>query len=261
MSDERQLHECVASQPYALCFLTISGAHLYGFPSADSDYDLRGAHVLPAHETFGFEPGRETVAETRDQGGVQVDLVTHDVKKFFGLLLKKNGYALEQVYSPLVVLSTPEHSELKDIAGRGITRHHHHHFLSFADHEWASFRKAPGRVKTLLYLYRVLLVGIHLMRTGEVESNLVRLNETFRLQHVADLIAQKVSGAERVTLSEVDMAWQEREYERLRRTLEESAARSALPERAAVKPALNDLLVRLRLKSMDGSSLPARRNP
>ena len=39
----------------------------------------------------------------------------------------------------------------------------------------------PPRVKPLLYVYRVLLTGIHLMRTGEVEANLVTLNEEFRL--------------------------------------------------------------------------------
>jgi predicted nucleotidyltransferase len=40
--------------------------------------------------------------------GLEIDLVTHDAKKFFGLLLKKNGYVLEQVLSPLVVHTTPE---------------------------------------------------------------------------------------------------------------------------------------------------------
>ena len=29
----------VARHPYPLLFATISGAHLYGFPSPDSDYD------------------------------------------------------------------------------------------------------------------------------------------------------------------------------------------------------------------------------
>jgi predicted nucleotidyltransferase len=33
-----------AAHPYPLLFATISGAHLYGFPSADSDFDLRGVH-------------------------------------------------------------------------------------------------------------------------------------------------------------------------------------------------------------------------
>ena len=42
-----QLLSIVQNQPYPLLFATISGSHLYGFPSADSDYDLRGVHILP----------------------------------------------------------------------------------------------------------------------------------------------------------------------------------------------------------------------
>ena len=37
----------VERQPYPMLFATVSGAHLYGFPSPDSDYDLRGVHILP----------------------------------------------------------------------------------------------------------------------------------------------------------------------------------------------------------------------
>jgi uncharacterized protein len=93
--------------------------------------------------------------------------VTHDAKKFFGLMLKKNGYVLEQVFSPLVVHTTPEHEELKAIAADCITRHHAHHYLGFAATQWKLFQKEdPPRVKPLLYVYRVLLTGIHLMRTG-----------------------------------------------------------------------------------------------
>lgn len=42
-----RLHRIVSAQPYPLLFTTISGTHLYGFPSPDSDFDLRGVHVLP----------------------------------------------------------------------------------------------------------------------------------------------------------------------------------------------------------------------
>jgi hypothetical protein len=28
--------------------------------------------------------------------GLELDIVSHDVRKFFGLMLKKNGYVLEQ---------------------------------------------------------------------------------------------------------------------------------------------------------------------
>ncbi|HYE75664.1 MAG TPA: nucleotidyltransferase domain-containing protein, partial [Blastocatellia bacterium] len=53
MIDER-LQAVIAEQEYPLLFMTISGAHLYGFPSPDSDYDLRGVHILPVHEVIGL---------------------------------------------------------------------------------------------------------------------------------------------------------------------------------------------------------------
>src|SRR5689334_10453999 len=101
MMDTR-LQAIVAAQPYPLLFATISGAHLYGFPSPDSDYDLRGAHILPVREVVGLDTGPETIQVADDAAGLELDLVTHDVKKFMGLLLKKNGYVLEQLCSPLV---------------------------------------------------------------------------------------------------------------------------------------------------------------
>src|SRR5258707_15587136 len=58
-----RLHRIVATQPYPLLFATISGAHLYGFPSPDSDYDLRGAHVLPLQAVVGLEVRDETVQQ------------------------------------------------------------------------------------------------------------------------------------------------------------------------------------------------------
>jgi predicted nucleotidyltransferase len=109
------LHGIVAAQPYPLLFATISGAHLYGFPSPDSDYDLRGTHILPLEKVIGLEVHDETVEDSRIIDGLEMDIVSHDVKKFFGLLLKKNGYFLEQLYSPLIVRSSPEHEALKAI--------------------------------------------------------------------------------------------------------------------------------------------------
>lgn len=87
-------------------FVTVSGAHLYGFPSADSDYELRGAHVMPAKAVLGL------------------------------LLLNRNGYVLEQIYSPLIVRTSREHEELKAIAKKCITRHIGAHYLGFAKSQW-----------------------------------------------------------------------------------------------------------------------------
>ena len=82
-----------------------------------------------------------------------------------------------------------------------VTRHHAHHYLGFAETQWKLFEKEnPPRVKPLLYVYRVLLTGIHLMQTGVVEANLVRLNETAKLPYVDELIQRKVAGAEKERL-------------------------------------------------------------
>jgi len=244
-----RLRGAVTSHPYPLVFATISGAHLYGFPSPDSDYDLRGCHVLPVREVIGLAAGRETIETSGKDGEFELDLVTHDAKKFFGLLLRKNGYVLEQVFSPLVVHTTPEHEELKEIAKGCITKHHSHHYFGFAETQWKLFEKErPRRVKPLLYVYRVLLTGIHLMRTGEVEANLVRLNEEIRLSHVTDLIARKLAGPERSVLDDSDVEFHQREYERLRGELEAFYQASSLPEAPTARDALNDLLVRLRLR-------------
>jgi predicted nucleotidyltransferase len=247
--DARHRLEVVAAEhPFPLLFATISGAHLYGFASPDSDYDLRGCHVLPASHVMGLDPGPWTIqVERMDDDGFELDLVTHDALKFFKLMLKKNGYVLEQLHSPLIVRSTPEHEELKAIARGCVTRFHHHHYLGFAETQWRLFDKErPRRVKPLLYTYRVLLTGIHLMRAGEVEANLPRLNESARLSHVDELIARKVAGHERETLDDADASFHRREYERLRAELEAAGASSRLPDHATARAALDDLLLRLR---------------
>ena len=249
---EEKLCSVIREQPYPLLFVTISGAHLYGFPSADSDYDLRGVHVLPVREVVGLDVARETIEVSEVREGVELDLVTHDARKFFGLMLRKNGYVLEQLYSPLVLHTSAEHQELKEI-GRGcITRHHAYHYLGFAETQWKLFEKeSPPRVKPLLYVYRVLLTGIHLVRTGEVEANLLRLNDEFRLPYVDELVARKLGGAEKSALGDAHMRFHRGEYERLRGVLEEAHVASQLPEGPTARGALNDLLMRVRCGVVD----------
>lgn len=249
MIDPR-LHAIAASQPWPLVFATVSGAHLYGFPSPDSDWDLRGMHVLPWQHVAGLVPGEETRECSGIEDGLDLDLVTHDAGKFFRLLLRKNGYVLEQLLSPLVVVTTPEHEELKALAPRCVTRHHWNHYRGFFATQWKLLAKEdPPRVKPLCYAYRVLLTGIHLMRTGEVEASLVTLNELYPLPQVPDLVARKLAGAEKSVLATGELAFHEVELGRLLARLEEEAGVSTLPELPSARDALHDLLLRLRAKS------------
>ena len=90
------------------------------------------------------------------------------------------------------------------------------------------------------------MTGIHLMNTGEVEANLLTLNETAKLPYIDDLVERKLAGPEKGRLEAADIEFHEREYERLVKELEVAAEASTLPDRATARAALNDLLVRLR---------------
>jgi hypothetical protein len=235
--------------PYPLLFVTVSGAHLYGFPSSDSDFDLRGSHVLPADDCLGLDDPAWTVTLEHGRDGAEVDLVTHDLRKFATLLLGNNGYVLEQLYSPLIVLTTPAHGELKEIARGCITRGCCRHYLGFARGQWGKFeRESVRRVKTLLYVYRVLLTGIHLMRTGEVNAHLLACNEAREepLTFLPALVARKAQGKEKGALSGDDFNFHRAEVAELAAELEASALASPLPAEPTVKAELNDLLLRVR---------------
>ncbi len=87
----------------------------------------------------------------------------------------------------------------------------------------------PQRVKPLLYTYRVLLTGIHLMRTGRVEANLAVLNEDFALPYVKDLVDRKIHGTEQSKLEAAEFSFHRTEYSRLVAILERAAVDSVLP--------------------------------
>jgi uncharacterized protein len=242
------IHTIISQQPYPLLFATLSGSHLYGFPSPDSDFDLRGVHILPLEEIVGLETGRETIELMKVDNSLEIDLVTYDVKTFLLMLLKRNGNVLEQIYSPLILKATPEFEELKNIAKNCITRHHSHHYFGFSTTQWKLFEKEDKHsVKSLLYVYRVLLTGIYLMQTGIIEANLINLNQVFNLPYIPDLIAAKLSGAEKSILPDEDISFYQNEYSRLRFQLEEAHQSSSLPEAPTAKAELHDLLLKVRL--------------
>lgn len=242
------LNEFLKSQPYPMLFVTISGAHLFGFPSHDSDYDVRGVHILPIDDILSLYQTKDTIDSIKMVEGLEIDLVSHDITPFFELILKKSGNVIERIMSPLVMQTTPEHEELKSIIPQTLTKHHAHHYFGFSRRKWGEFIEKKRTAKALLYTYRTLLTGIHLMKTGYIESNLNHLNDVYKLPYIHDLIEAKLSGDEKGILPEADIAFHTEEYERLTQVLRNSQENSHLPEHPQGKEALNDLLIRIRHK-------------
>lgn len=241
------LRPVIAEQPDPVLFATVSGAHLYGFPSRDSDVDLRGVHLLPAAALVGLREPDETRSRMWVRDGVEMDLVTHDLRKFVRLMLRRNGYVLEQLLSPLVVHTTDTHRELAALAPGTLTGHNAHHYRGFAQNQWRLFEKT-GELKPLLYTFRVLLTGIHLMRSGEVQPHLPTL--AAQVDEAPDVLPELIAAkAEREHGDAgVDHARVRADVERLHGVLDEAQRTSGLPDAPVAYDALHDLVVRARLE-------------
>jgi predicted nucleotidyltransferase len=244
MLDLGALGRLVEGQGYAPQFVTVSGAHLYGFPSPDSDVDLRGCHLLPLRAVVGLDLPAETVERKLDLAGVEVELVSHDLGKYLRLLVKNNGYVLEQIFSPLVVTGQGFLDELRPLARRCITRHHYHHYRGFlATQRKLLDKQEPKLTKAVLYAYRVLLTGIHLLRTGEVEACLPRLAQEYQPPFLGELIAQKQQ--EKGPAPDLDWAFHDAQLRELEGLLETAFRGSTLPEERD-RRAVSEFLVRCR---------------
>lgn len=229
---------------YRPSFVTVSGAHLYGFPSPDSDVDLRGAHQLPASQFLGLQVPNETYEVETIHDGTEVDLVSHDLGKYLRLLVKNNGYVLEQIFSPLVIQGDEFLDQLRPIATNCITRNHYFHYRGFYQTQRKLIEKSdPITAKAVLYAYRVLMTGIHLLETGTVEANLITLNQKYSIDGIEELVASKVK--EKAAF-EFDWNHHAKRLEQLEQQLDKAFESSTIRESPEREP-VNQFLVDLRL--------------
>jgi hypothetical protein len=214
--------------------------------------DLRGAHLLPVEEIVGLEAPRETRSRMWRREGVELDLVTHDLGKFARLMLRRNGYVLEQLLSPLVLRTSPLHAQLIELAPAVLTRQHAHHYRGFARTQWTLFERTD-ELKPLLYTFRALLTGIHLMRSAEVVANLPTLAELVGApSYLGDLVAAKAA-AENGLRSEIrrgpEVSRLAVDVAALQAELDAAQQTSRLPDQQGGRRELHQLVVRARLGS------------
>jgi len=169
-----RLREEVEALPHRFLYATLAGDALAGLGEADAEWDVRACHILPAREVLGLREPPDQVAFTGQCGERAFEFLSLEVRRLFLNLLKKNGQVLEQILSPLVLVTTPEHEELKAIAQECVCTHMAHHYLSHA-RMLAQVHAARGDELSRRRAARVLLTGIHLMRTGEVETRFENL--------------------------------------------------------------------------------------
>jgi uncharacterized protein len=95
---ETRLDRIEAEHGVRLLLAVESGSRAWGFPSPDSDYDVRFLYVRPRDWYLSLAPGRDVIETPIED---EIDLNGWDVRKALGLLLKSNAVVSEWMLSPI----------------------------------------------------------------------------------------------------------------------------------------------------------------
>jgi len=224
----------------------LTGAHAYGFPSADSDYDLKGVMLLPVASLVGLDSPQDSFDRIEVFEGVEHDLTLHDARKAIHLLLRGNGNVLEHALTPVQLYASDRAERFRALVRGAVSKRFVHHYRGFF-HRMREEHARARRAKTLLYAYRVALTGAHLLRTGTLEQD-VRVNAAREgIDEVAELVRLKNVRPEKATLAPDEDARLSAGLDRALATLEDAHARSPLPDDAPNRAALYAWLVEARL--------------
>lgn len=196
-----------------LLFASLSGSHVYNSANADSDIDIRGCHVETTENMLSIHPPTLTIE--RNFG--LYDVVSHELYKFLSLLLKGNGNLYESLYSPIFLYKNNNYfDELKEIAEKALSKQVYFHYYGFSKHMLIhSYNSEERRYrKSVLYLFRNLLSGIHVLEKKEfilnfdVLCNIYDFQPDFHFVTMAyqnqakELFAQMLDAKERSSLKE-----------------------------------------------------------
>ena len=191
--------------------VSLSGAHAYGFPSPDSDLDLKAVHREPSSRLLGLSPPAPSVDRLEVVDGVEVDYTSNELHGLVNGLLLGNGNYLERVLGPLLLVSSPEREELASLARGSLSRRVHRHYRGFALNQLREVeRTGTPPAKRVLYVLRTAVTGTHLLRSGEVVADLSLLCDEYGLSDARRLIEAKRAG-EKTPLSTAERdAWLKR---------------------------------------------------
>ncbi len=223
----------------------LSGAHAYGFPSPDSDIDMKAIHIEPTRSLLGLRNPRATFDRAEILEGVEIDYTSNELGMLLGGLLSGNGNYLERVLGESTLGEHPLLAELRPLAARSLSRRYHHHYRGFAtSQKHALAEKATA--KRALYVLRTTLTGAHLMATGELVTDVRRLLAPYGFEEAHSLIEIK-QRAERTELDPGEAARWTREIDRAFEVLDRAAASSPLPSETENADELEAWLLRVRL--------------
>lgn len=220
--------------------ISLSGAHAYGFPSPDSDFDLKAIHIAPARELLGLGPVPKSAERMATIDGVEVDYSSNEIQHVLKSILTGNGNYIERILGHLQPWVGEDLESLKPLVKACLCKNVHRHYQGFARQQLKEWEKTGFKVaKKLLYVIRTTMTGIHVLETGELVTDVTMLIDRYNLTGLAELIDQKRRGEKSELPVSLSTEWKARVdgfFQRLDAALE----KSGLPPEPAL-PAVDAL--------------------
>jgi predicted nucleotidyltransferase len=231
--------------------VSLSGGHAYGFPSPDSDLDLKAVHVLPTQRLLGLAPSPAHAPDRLEVvEGVEIDYSSNELQVVLAGVLKGNGNFIERLLSRFALRTSAEHESLREVAKRALSRRLHTHYRGFATGQLKEWEKDGHRsVKKLLYVLRTTLTGTHALLTGEVETDVTLLLDAHGFAEARELVEAKRRGERSELPVEVAQRWRA-SVGRAFEVLDAALARSVLPEAPRNVAELEAWLIEVRRASL-----------
>lgn len=131
-----------------------SGSRAWGFPSPDSDYDVRFLYARPPEWFVSVSPGRDVIEEPEGE----IDLNGWDLRKSLGLMLKGNAVLAEWLMSPVtyheVAAFRAEFRALLEQSSRPAPLIHHYLNLGLSMRRNDAFKGRQLPIKKYFYVLR-----------------------------------------------------------------------------------------------------------
>ncbi|MCX4243401.1 nucleotidyltransferase domain-containing protein [Paraliomyxa miuraensis] len=227
----------------------LSGAHAYGFPSPDSDLDLKAIHVERTEALLGLSLPNPTRNRLEVIEGVEIDYTSNELQVAVRGILRGDGNMIERVLATAPLRDSSWRPALAELTRKNLSRKVHHHYRGFAWSQRKAMEEAAAArgasAKKALYVLRTALTGTHLLQTGECEPDLTRLCDDYGVSIVPALVEIKQQG-EREPLPPALATALGPTIDRVFARLDEAREASPLPEEPAHVDALEHWLVGVR---------------
>lgn len=225
------LAELELAQGCRVLFACESGSRAWGFPSPDSDYDLRFVYAMPLTYYLTVLPGRDTLEAMLPDA---LDLAGWELRKTLKLFAECNVSLYEWLGSPIVYKNLGFAEELRALVPDYFNaRKAMHHYLSSARgmaHEHLS--GSDIRIKKFFYILRPLYAALWIERHASMPpTEFAKLYESIRppaelVAEIDEIRERKKTAAEgeRVPLSSALRDYLLREEARLHAAEDQCAA-------------------------------------